>query len=466
MSIAERLYALSPIPVQNCLISFKGAFFNHDRFGGNYSKYLADATARTSWDRDRLEEYQFARLTEFLHHAYRTTAYYRGMFDALSLRPDDVRSLDDFKKLPALEKSTLRERPETVRSAAKLGRILPATTSGTTGTPIRVGYFKDDMRERFALLFRFLGEHGVSSGSRSVRLSGRTFFAGAERNRVFWRYNAPRKQLFMSTYFLTEENLPGYIRKLIDFQPLLMDGYPSAMYIIARHMNQNGLSGSVSLRVAMPTGETLEDHYRDEITRAFPECVVVNQYASAEGAPLITENAVGELVVNIDSGFFEFVRPGTMDVAQPGEVAEMIVTSFTTRAFPLIRYRIGDTVLVSEKKRSSVWDMPVVDAIYGRQEDIVVSRYRGYVGRLSPALKVAPASVRYCQVAQVSDVEFELRIVPGDNYQRSDVDAVVDELKARLGPVEVRVLEAEHLERSANGKLRAVVGLARSAASQ
>lgn len=466
MSIAEKVYALSPPSVQSCLISIKGAVFSHERFGGNYNNYLAGAIARAAWCRDQLEEYQLARMSAFLQHAYRTTSYYKQVFDALSLRPDEVKTLEDLKVLPALEKSTLREQPEIVRSTANLGRILPVTTSGTTGTPIRVGYFKDDMRERFALLFRFLRDHGVTSDSRSVRLSGRTFFVGAERNRVFWRYNAPRKQLFMSTYFLSEENLSCYVRKLVEFKPILMDGYPSAMYIIARYMNQNGLSGSVPLRVAMPTGETLEDHYREEIVQAFPQCVVVNQYASAEGAPFITENTAGELVVNMDSGIFEFVRPGSMEAARPGEVAEMVVTSFTTRAFPLIRYRIGDMVLVSSKERSSTWDMPVVDAIHGRQEDIVFSPYRGYVGRLSPALKVAPASVKYCQVAQVSDAEFELRVVPGNSYQRSDVDVVVDELKARLGPVGVRVLEIEQLERSANGKLRAVVGLARSSLPQ
>jgi phenylacetate-CoA ligase len=218
----------------------------------------------------------------------------------------------------------------------------------------------------------------------------------------------------------------------------------------------------------MTTAETLEDYQREEIATAFGGSAVINQYASSEGAPFITQDINGELVVNTDTGLFEFVRPGTEEPAGPGELAEMLLTSFTTHAYPLIRYRIGDTVeLPRTPRHSRIWDMPVVERILGRREDILYTPERGFVGRLDPVFKKSPSTLIESQIIQTGPTAFTLRVVPDweAGYHLSQLDGIKEELKHRLGNVEISVEETDALQRGVNGKLRAVVGLS-SASSE
>lgn len=335
-------------------------------------------------------------------------------------------------------------------------------TSGTSGSPIHVGFTLSDMRARMAILHRMLGLFDVAPLSRSVRLSGRTLFPDASRNRVFWRMNYAANQMLMSSYDLHPDNLAIYVDRIASYRPELIDGYPSSIFVLARFINAQGWSGLISPKAVMTTAETLEGYQRSEIERAFGGCPVINQYASSEGAPFITQDTKGEMVVNTDTGIFEFVRPGTDEPAGPGEIAEMLVTSFTTHAFPLIRYRIGDTVLLPSKpKRSTVWDMPVVEQVLGRQEDILYTPERGYVGRLDPVFKKSPSTIIECQIVQVEPRKILLRVVPDRSagFHRSQLDVVKDEILLRLGQVEIVVEEYEELPRGTNGKLRAVIGL-------
>lgn len=459
----KNLYGRSPVFLQNFAVSMLGGVHQRQRFGGAFNDYLIDAEVRKSWSVDMLREYQFKELSRFLSFACDNSPYYRGAFKKAGFHPSDLKSVDDLRLLPILEKTDLQKNSSIIQAVPESAIIHRVRTSGTTGTPLSAGFIRDDLAARFAFLYRMLGEYGITCRSKSVRFSGGTFFPRAEKNGIFWRHSFFRKQLFMSSYHLKEDFVASYIDKLSAFKPDLVDGYPSAMYLIAQQMIGSSRVGAFMPKVFMCTGETLEDYQREVIQAAFPGSVILNQYASAEGAPFITQDTSGSLVVNIDSGVFEFFRPGTTELAQPGEIAELVVTSFTTHAFPLIRYRIGDTVRVSDQY-SKDWSMPTVSGIYGRRDDLVYTKYRGWVGRLSPAIKAGPKTIREAQVQQLSEDAFILRVVPSAGYETADVNAIIRELKERLGPVDINVeLHERGLSRGPNGKLRSVIGLPHSA---
>ncbi|RYH00257.1 MAG: phenylacetate--CoA ligase family protein [Alphaproteobacteria bacterium] len=311
-----------------------------------------------------------------------------------------------------------------------------------------------------AYLYRMFALFGIAPMTRSVRFSGRTLFPGASRSRIFWRMNHAMNQMLMSSYDLHPDNMPDYVERLARFRPELIDGYPSSIFVLARFINAKGEAGRIRPKAIMTTAETLEDHQRDEISRAFGGCPVINQYASSEGAPFITQDTNGEMVINTDTGIFEFVRPGTDVPAAAGELAEMLLTSFTTHAYPLIRYRIGDTVLVPFAPRNSrIWDMPVVEKVYGRQEDILFTRERGYIASLNKVFSAAPKTIRESQIEQVSEDEIILRVCPVslETFDVRDLDNPRKELLNRVGNVVIRVEIVDHIPRGANGKLRAVI---------
>ncbi|MFO3796154.1 MAG: phenylacetate--CoA ligase family protein [Anaerolineales bacterium] len=459
----ESIYPELPIALQNVLISGQGLAFRHQRFGAGFSSALEAAIQRSQWCADQLEDWQISTTRNFLNHARMTSPYWGERFLEAGFDPASLQVVSDIRRVPILEKADLRGRTDQIASSMYARKQLIAShTSGTTGSPIHVGFTLLDTRTRMAILYRMFKLFQIAPLQRSIRLSGRTLFPDAARNRVFWRMNYAANQMLMSSYDLHPDNLKIYVDRMASYRPDLVDGYPSSIFVLARFINAQGWSGLISPKAVMTTAETLEEYQRSEIERAFGGCPVINQYASSEGAPFITQDTNGEMVVNTDTGIFEFVRPGTDVPAGPGEIAEMLVTSFTTHAYPLIRYRIGDTVLLpQESKRSRVWDMPVVEKVLGRQEDILYTPDRGYVGRLDPVFKKAPSTIVECQIVHVEPRKVLLKVVPdrAADYHISQLDIVKEEIRLRLGDVVVSVEECDALPRGVNGKLRAVVGL-------
>jgi phenylacetate-CoA ligase len=459
----DRIYANLPRMLQNAAISIQGGIFRYKRFGGDFSRRLATAIAVAEAPRHVLEDRQIEQLREFVSHAAVNSPYYRNSFAKAGVVPEDILALDSLSGFPVLEKADLRERTEEIRAENIPKKTLSMVhTSGTSGTPITVGYTADDRRQRFAYLYRMFHHHGIPPFARSVRFSGRALFPKAERTNIVWRMNWSMNQMLMSSYHLHPDRMHHYANRLHQFQPDLIDGYPSSIFVLARYLNETDQAGWIQPKLVMTTAETLEDYQREEIMRAFGGCRVINQYASSEGAPFITEDEYGDLVVNIDTGVFEFVRPGTTEPANNGELAEMLVTSFTTHAYPLIRYRIGDTVLLPKEPRlAQSWQMPVVERIMGRQEDILFTPFRGYSGSLNKVFADAPSSIVESQIVQVAPTEIVFRVVPDKtrSFKYSDLDLSVAELRARLGEVTVRIELHDSLPRGKNGKLRAVVGL-------
>lgn len=459
----EAIYSQLPVSLQNLLISGQGLIFRGQRFGRNFQMDLEAAIERSRWAAPRIEEWQIKTARAFFAHAAETSPYWQARFADADFDPAKLRDIEDIRRVPVLEKEDLRKHADKIASSTyRQDQLIPVHTSGTTGSPIRVGFTLADMQARMAFLYRMFGLFDIVPFSKSVRFSGRALFPNAARNRVFWRMNYAANQMLMSSYDLHPDNLAIYVDRIASYRPELIDGYPSSIFVLARFINAQGRSGLISPKAVMTTAETLEEYQRSEIERAFGGCPVINQYASSEGAPFITQDTNGEMVVNTDTGIFEFVRPGTDEPAGSGEIAEMLVTSFTTHAYPLIRYRIGDTVLLpSEPKRSAVWDMPVVEQVLGRQEDILYTPERGYIASLNKVFASAPASIKESQIIQLEDTIFLIKVCVDDakKFSMDDMNAPMKELRSRVGEVEIRVEVVDHIPRGANGKLRAVVSL-------
>lgn len=463
MKRLELLYPFLPVQLQNVAVSTQGWIFRRQRYSGEFRSKLAEVVKNASRSKEESSAFQFASLAAFLKHAADTSDFYRERFRGIGFGSSDLRSLADLRNIPILEKNDLRTQTAEIRSiVCEHSAVINVHTSGTSGSPIHVAYTPDDMRMRMAFLHRMLLRHGVSPMARSVRFSGRTLFPQASKNNIFWRHNWPMNQLLMSSYNLHPDRMDTYVDRIARFKPELIDGYPSSIYVIARHINATGQRGRILPKVVMTTAETLEDHQRAEISDAFGGCRVANQYASSEGAPFITEDEYGDLVVNTDTGVFEYVKPGTDEIAADGELAELLVTSFTTHAYPLIRYRIGDAVLLPEKPRlARSWGMPIVERIVGRQEDILFTSERGYVGRLDPIFKKSPSTIVESQIVQTAQDAITLRVVPDldAGYDDSHLEGVLHEIRARLGNVTITIEKHGRLPRGANGKFRAVIGL-------
>jgi phenylacetate-CoA ligase len=452
----ERLYAVMPVALQNIVVTLKGYSFARKRYSGLFNQYL-DKLMRSQWSSaDEFRNLQNTKLRELLTEAAEHVPYYKKTLSGLKGRIDRL-TLDSLCDIPLLEKDVLRTRTaEFVNKTRLRFGYTGSHTSGTSGSPLNILCDYRSIQHNLAFRARQYRWAGITGWEVSARFSGRLIL-GCHNRAPFCRYNAAERQWLFSTYHMTEQNLLSYVNELAKIQPAYMDSYPSAMYVLARWIKNNGRVGEIRPWAILTTAETLDDYQRDLIESVFC-CPVYDFYSSSEGAPFITQCVAGGYHINPESGIVEIIRPDGSPAAS-GEIGELVVTSFFQRTVPLIRYRIGDTAVATDGICPCGRQMPLVKSLTGRQDDLLWTRDRGYVGRLDPVFKSIPSSIKEAQIVQTALDIVELRYVPEKStFKKKHVLLVCEQLKNRLGKnVQIKTVELAEIPRGKNAKFRAVV---------
>lgn len=456
--LLNKFYDNSPVIIQNIFVSLYGLLREHQRHGGNYKKYTRLFSKTEQFSKSDLYDYQLKELRSFLVHSYKYVPYYTNLFNQIGFKPQNISSLNDLKKIPILSKETLRKEPDLFK-AKKFAQndLLEFHTSGTTGKALTVFFEKDDFRKRIAFLERQRNWAGTKNGQKVATFTGRiiTTKPGVK---CFWRYNYFGKQLYFSTYHMNDENLFSYVQALENFQPLIIEGYPSAIYLISQWIYKHSYNHKIHPKAILTTGETLLDYQKEEIERVF-KVQTYNYYASSEGAPFITQCKEGGLHINPESGIFEILDENGNDIFESGETGQLVVTSFLTRATPLIRYKINDSVVITNTKCKCGRNFPIVKQIIGRTDDMLYTKERGFIGRLSPAIKAFPNSVIEVQFIQNTLDEIDLFIVPDKaKFKNEHINLVLNEIKKRTGDaVVIKPLLVDQIKRGSNNKYRLTI---------
>ena len=185
-------------------------------------------------------------------------------------------------------------------------------------------------------------------------------------------------------------------------------------------------------------------------------CKVFNWYGNTEMTANIVECDHGSLHVKPEHSVLEFLSPEGRP-ARPGELAEIVATGYGNEAFPLIRYRTGDTAIVSDRPCECGRGGPTVVSVTGRVEDIVVTPEGRHVGRLDHVFKDS-SNVREAQLIQESEDTLTVRIVRRDDYNEADTTLITHALRERLGDrMQFHFEFVDRIPRGPNGKFRFVV---------
>lgn len=450
------LYQSSPEWFQNIMVSAYGWKRQRQRYGGDWHQWVEYYLQSQYWTIEEFAAYQLQHLRTLVTHAMEHVPYYQEVYSQLGVVPEE---LVDVKQLPILEKDTLRtEMDRCIAGCWPRDQLRETHTSGSTGTPLTYFSHINDFRQRMALLERQRRWAGVKEGDRVVTFGGNLIVSKQSWNYTPWRYNFFGRQMLVSSYHLSLDNLPRIVSKMAEFRPRILEGYPSALYVVARWILDHGLPPNLQPVAILATAETLHDYQRATIEGAFG-VPVYNYYGSSESAPLITQHPDGSLYANPESGIFEFLRPDGSDAA-PGEVGEMVVTGFHTKAMPLIRYRIRDAAVLDNPVYTvDGLQMPRVRTIIGRLDDMIYTSDRGWIGRLSQAVKVFPGSIREAQLIQQQIDELIVRlVVDPDRFNESHLTPLFADLRQRIGEVtEIKIEYVDKIPRGANNKFKYVV---------
>jgi phenylacetate-CoA ligase len=460
MGFVDTIYTNAPLAVQNAMISAYGWSWHRRRFGGVYKKEYHDCKERESYAKAQWDSYTQQQLTKMLVHAFTTVPYYAETWKQRGLTLEKIKSLtpDMLHQLPFLEKDDLRKFGKTTllsNTREPGGKFF--ASSGTTGTPTNI-LFSEAMHQRWSALFeaRIRNWAGLSRFDRRGTIGGRRIIKTAEASPPFYRYNSVEKQVYFSAYHISRNTAADYLEGIKKYKLDYMTGYAVSNYILARFIGELKLSAP-ELKAVITSSEKLSAEMRMLFQKVYG-CKTYDSYSGLEACGLVSECEHGGMHISPDAGHLEFINDKGQP-AVPGELAEVVCTGFLNYDQPLIRYRIGDIMILDGKVCACGREMPLVKEIIGRQEDIIMGKDGRQMVRFHGIFIDLP-NIKQGQVIQESYDDYTIKVVADRPISENDKQTIRQRMMSQLGnDITARIEDVDVIPVGPNGKFKAVISL-------
>lgn len=455
--LLDRIYDVSPVWMQQIGVSAYGIAWRRRRYGGRFQQAVCEFISREEYSQAEWHSYQTRQLRQLLAHSLAFAPHYREAFSSVGFSVKDLGQfeLDDLRRLPLLEKETIRAEPAQFLARNVSERQLHTyLTSGSTGTPLAIK-FSSEMHQTWTAAYeaRCRRWAGVNYKMKRAMIGGRLVVPKAESHPPFWRYNLTEKQLYMSAFHLSPENAKFYVRALNFYKPDYLVGYTSSHFFLARLICEMGLTVHQP-KAVLVSSEKLTDDMRHTIEQAY-RCQVFDGYSGVEVCCLASECEYHQLHVSPDVGLIELLDDCGVPVAS-GEVGEIVATGFLNFAQPLIRYRTGDQAIFSDLPCPCGRELPVLKELVGRLEDTVIGADGREMVRFH-GIFVGLPKIRQGQVVQESLSDFRLRLVVDQGFGEEDRHTIRQRFEQRLGKINLTFEYVDRIEPTERGKMRAVI---------
>lgn len=326
------------------------------------NRHLKEIRPLPFMSRAEAEQYQLGKLQNLILHCYRNVPYYRKLFERLSLKPSDFRSLDDVKKIPILTKQIIVEnKADLIARNISKGDLFPKATGGSTGTPLELYYD------------RAYGCRGEAGLVRSFEMAG---YRVGEPIAVFWSYpenllrvsawqrrvrQEVRRRFFLDTGKYGPAEMGAWAAAIRKTRPTILYGYASAIYHFARYLKMREQLAS-GIKGVFTTSEKLYPFQRDAVSEVFG-CKVYDNYGCVEVLHLAFECPMGRLHRASDFSFIETLPEGDQSSSC------FIVTSLWNYGFPILRYKNNDIGRLLDESCACGRGFPLLDLDISRVID-------------------------------------------------------------------------------------------------
>ena len=320
--------------------------------------------------RDEIEALQLERLKWTLNHAYNNVPHHKQAFDAKGVHPDDLKTLADLSKFPFMVKTDLRDHYPFGLFAVptnKLSRL--HASSGTTGKPVVVGYTANDLDNWANLVARSIRAAGGRPGDMLHNAYGYGMFTGG----LGAHYGAER--LGCTVVPMSGGQTEKQVQQIMDFRPNIIMVTPSYSLVIAEEFERQGISAKenplkIGIFGAEPWGEGMRKEIEKKLGLDAIDIYGLTEVMGPGVACECIETKDGPVIWE-DHFLAEIIDPETGEVLPDGEEGELVFTSLTKEAFPVIRYRTKDlTRLLPPTARS----FRRLGKLVGRSDDMLIIR--------------------------------------------------------------------------------------------
>lgn len=453
-----KIYNSLPVTLQNLSITIYGLWLRWQRYGGEYNNIIEHLKENEILPYSSLLEEQKKLLLRILKCAYKTSTFYRELFDRVDLDIKKLNNHDVFKeikKIPMLDKEIIRKNVDDILSQPKRF-LVKWTTGGTLGNPLTV--YTNISEIRYFSAFpeaRILNWYGLSNRDKKVKFLGRKIVPISEKSPPFWRYNLFNNEIFFSIFHLNDNTYKYYIKALEDISPLILIGYPSIISLLSQYLLENNLS-IPSIKLVWLTSEVLLPWQKDVIKLAFPQAYISNNYSSTEGVAFISQCPFGNYHVSLEYGYIDFEPVNN-------NLYEIIGTSLFRRIMPMIRYRTGDLVKLSNPYKNCPCgrNLPIVDEIIGRTSESIKLPNGGILtpSSLSDVFRNI-LGIKNAQIIQEDRSSIVVNLVLEEDYMFEYVKReILKEFRSIIDTelIKIYVEKVKELRLSKDGKYRLVI---------
>jgi phenylacetate-CoA ligase len=344
-------------------------------------------------------------------NAYDKSPFYKELYKNRGIRRNDIKGLEDLERLPIITKEDILKQSEKLLTVSR-NMVIPAHTSGTTGTSLRIYQGLKAIWKEQAYVYTFRHRCGFKYGDNLVSLRGhldcRTFSAKTLVGNI----------LFLSSFQIRKENAYRYQKMMSEQKPKAIEGYPSSLYNLACIFREMGIKMEIPL--CFTSSETLFDFQRKVIGDVFG-CDIYDWYGCTEKVISLAESVT-------HAGYYEM--PGYSINEYRDDC--IIATSLINNSFPLIRYKIDDIVTLKPEFDGNDILKPTVERIEGRTDSYIVTKDGSVIGRLDYLFKDVD-NIKLAQIVQKTNGLMSINILPFGKWTGEQERKIIERLDHRVG---------------------------------
>lgn len=411
-----------------------------------------------------LRELQLKRLKKLISYIYNNNKYYNKKLKQTNVKPDDIKSLKDIKKLPFLTKQDLREYYPFGLLCTEIDEIVEVhASSGTTGKPVVGPYTRNDLEVWGEVMARSLYANGVRKNDIMQNSYGYGLFTGAH------GFEKGAQKIGAMVITISSGNTKRQIDIMKDFGSTALACTPSYSLHIAEVAEENGFNpkSDFKLKIGCFGAEAWSEEMRKNIEKRWG-IVAHEHYGLTEiiGPGVVSECEYKKLHINSDHFLAETIDPDTGETLEPGEEGELVFTTLTKEAFPVIRFRTRDLATLYLEECKCGRTHPIQSRIKGRSDDMI--KVKGVIvfpSQIEAALmQVVGVSDNYQIVktkkgeitslsVEVEPTEERWKAGHLDDFEKKAEDEIYSILNLH---VPVKALEPKNIPRS-TGKAKRVI---------
>lgn len=423
------------------------------RLGGrNFTDMNNFLKESENWNIEKLREYQKKQLQNLLIHAIKHVPFYSD----IKLTSDDP--FKNLKKFPIIGKETFKDNFNKFKANnISEKNIYKVSTGGTSGKPLEFYLDNSTYGKEWAFVMTAWRRVGFKLGDKMVSFRGVEFIK-ADKG-VFWQDNPIYNMFEMSPFHMSEENLPKYIKKIEEFKPKFLYGYPSAISILANYIIETEIKFP-PITAILAISENIYPGQRQLIEQAFK-----TRFFSFYG---MSEKVIMAPECEYDTRYHAFPEYGITEIVDKdgddvieGERGELVGTGFLNFYMPFIRYHTEDYAILSEQQHCNCGrnHLLLTDLIGRWQQEMII----GNNGTLISLSALNLHSDNLINIAQYQFVqkrtgELIINIVPRKNYNRTDESRIKDGFYKKVGnELYITINPVDKIPLTARGKFKLLI---------